>query len=223
MTTASPFAWFSPWTMARPKPCGPAFYNGTNSGIRCWRSLRRDHVRSMLPSSTTTISCGTFRIRSSRWRCSTIELMLPFSSRAGTTTDRSDRGRVWAGDEITGLRSAPASPGGSRHVPRSLPRDRQASSGVAIPRSVRPGQSCSPAGTRRSHREHPERQAAQRAAARHGEQPDLHHGAHGRVHRQARHLGQALNSQESLAPKIVSFSEKIAVPPWGTPGTNEVI
>ena len=54
---------------------------GTRPQVSCSLS----QVESVLPSSTTTISCGTLCKRSSTYRCSTVEAMQPSSSRAGMT------------------------------------------------------------------------------------------------------------------------------------------
>ena len=86
MTTASPFAALMPAMTAQPNPCSPSFWMGDNSGMCPRISSRVCHVPSLLPSSTTTISCGTRLSFSSRCKCSTVAAMQPCSLRAGMTT-----------------------------------------------------------------------------------------------------------------------------------------
>src|SRR5208282_3132354 len=100
MTTASPFIWFNPSMMARPKPCKPVFCMGASSGIFRAKSHKIFQVESVLPSSTTTISCGTFCRLNSKCRCSTVEAMHPSSSRAGMTTDKSFKSFLRVGSFI---------------------------------------------------------------------------------------------------------------------------
>ena len=71
--------------MARPNR-GPGVLHRRAPDPSAQSSSRIAQVPSVLPSSTTTISCGTSWSRSSRWRCSTVEAMHPSSSRAGMTT-----------------------------------------------------------------------------------------------------------------------------------------
>ena len=81
-TAASPFIYVSPAVMARPKPCGGPL--GTSAVRDALAEFGDDSaVRSLLPSSTTMISCGTLSSRSSTCKCSTVEAMHPSSSLAG--------------------------------------------------------------------------------------------------------------------------------------------
>ncbi len=74
------------------------------------------------------------------------------------------------------------------------------------------------AGTHRPDREHPLRQAAQRAEAGGREHADGHHGPHVGVHRQGSSWEQALNSKEDMMPKDLTLdmslrrSERLAIP-----------
>ena len=97
MTTASPCIASRPRMMARPKPCGPGLFTGVQLRHRGLHLCRMAQVWSVLPSSTTTISWGTPRNVSSRWRCLTVEAMQPSSSRAGMTMDRRERGMFRVG------------------------------------------------------------------------------------------------------------------------------
>src|ERR1035437_3564892 len=67
---------------------------GFSAGTVLRVSARISQVRSVLPSSTTTISCGIWFSRSSRSRCSTVERIQPSSLRAGITMLRSVNGSV---------------------------------------------------------------------------------------------------------------------------------
>ena len=85
-------------------------------------SVSNSQVPSVLPSSTTTISCGTLCSRSSRCRCSTVEQMQPSSLRAGMTTESSDSGRGdWVQAGFMRRWRGPASRGVARHA-RQSPR-----------------------------------------------------------------------------------------------------
>ena len=54
-----------------------------------WSAAERAQVASVLPSSTTTISCSMPCSRNSTYRCSTVAPTRPSSSRAGITTESS--------------------------------------------------------------------------------------------------------------------------------------
>ena len=98
MTAASPFIESRPRATALPKPCGPIV--AQDAARATPRGVPNNlQVASVLPSSTTTISCGTLCNRNSAWsaqrsrRCSLLRRGLESRRRATATA----AGRIWVG------------------------------------------------------------------------------------------------------------------------------
>src|SRR5665213_800057 len=92
ITTASPVQRRRPNVMARPKPCSPVFWTGYSTGIFSLNCCSTFQVLSVLPSSTTKISCGIWLKLNSKCRCSMVAGNASASSRAGMTTENSFSG-----------------------------------------------------------------------------------------------------------------------------------